>query len=144
MTKNKKLFLGAFGLIALGSYLVYRYSVKTKKGKKLTYTESVKEDVKDATSTIVNTVLPVASYTLKKGSKGSNVVVLQRWLNNNGYAEPKLVTDGIFGAKTESAVRNMQEYANQKVIADYVVNNLFNTNFAYGQVSQDFFTKFVK
>ena len=38
----------------------------------------------------------------------------------------------------------MQEYANQKVIADYVVNNLFNTNFAYGQVSQDFFTKFVK
>lgn len=144
MTKNKKLFLGAFGLIALGSYLVYRYSVKTKKGKKLTYTESVKEDVKDATSTIVNTVLPVASYPLKKGSKGSNVVVLQRWLNNNGYAEPKLVTDGIFGAKTESAVRNMQEYANQKVIADYVVNNLFNTNFAYGQVSQDFFTKFVK
>ena len=144
MTKNKKLFLGAFGLIALGSYLVYRYSVKTKKGKKLTYTESVKEDVKDATSTIVNTVLPVASYPLKKGSKGSNVVVLQWWLNNNGYAEPKLVTDGIFGAKTESAVRNMQEYANQKVIADYVVNNLFNTNFAYGQVSQDFFTKFVK
>ena len=144
MTKNKKLFLGAFGLIALGSYLVYRYSVKTKKGKKLTYTESVKEDVKDATSTIVKTVLPVASYPLKKGSKGSNVVVLQRWLNNNGYAEPKLVTDGIFGAKTESAVRNMQEYANQKVIADYVVNNLFNTNFAYGQVSQDFFTKFVK
>ena len=144
MTKNKKLFLGAFGLIALGSYLVYRYSVKTKKGKKLTYTESVKEDVKDATSTIVNTVLPVASYPLKKGSKGSNVVVLQKWLNNNGYAEPKLVTDGIFGAKTESAVRNMQEYANQKVIADYVVNNLFNTNFAYGQVSQDFFTKFVK
>jgi hypothetical protein len=144
MTKNKKLFFGAFGLIALGSYLVYRYSVKTKKGEKLTYTESVKEDVKDATSTIVNTVLPVASYPLKKGSKGSNVVVLQRWLNNNGYAEPKLVTDGIFGAKTESAVRNMQEYANQKVIADYVVNNLFNTNFAYGQVSQDFFTKFVK
>jgi hypothetical protein len=144
MTKNKKLFFGAFGLIALGAYLVYRYSVKTKKGEKLTYTESVKEDVKDATSTIVNTVLPVASYPLKKGSKGSNVVVLQRWLNNNGYAEPKLVTDGIFGAKTESAVINMQEYANQKVIADYVVNNLFNTNFAYGQVSQDFFTKFVK
>jgi hypothetical protein len=144
MTKNKKLFLGAFGLIALGSYLVYRYSVKTKKGEKLTYTESVKEDVKDATSTIVNTVLPVASYPLKKGSKGSNVVVLQKRLNNNGYAEPKLVTDGIFGAKTESAVRNMQEYANQKNIADYIVNNIFSTNFAYGQVSQDFFTKFVK
>ena len=144
MTNNKKLFFGAFGLIALGSYLVYRYTVKTKKGEKLTYAESVKEDVKDATSTIVNTVLPVAPFPLKKGSKGSNVVVLQKWLNDSGYAEPKLATDGIFGAKTESAVRNMQEYATQKVIADYIVNNMFSTNFAYGQVSQEFFTKFVK
>lgn len=144
MTKNKKLFLGAFGLIALGSYLVYRYISKTKKGEKLTYAESVKEDVKDATSTIVNTVLPKAPFPLKKGSKGSNVVVLQKWLNDSGYAEPKLATDGIFGAKTESAVRNMQEYANQKVIADYITNNIFSTNFAYGQVSQEFFTKFVK
>lgn len=144
MTKNKKLFFGAFGLIALGSYLVYRYSVKTKKGEKLTYTESVKEDVKDATNVVVNTVLPVASYPLKKGSKGSNVVVLQKWLNDNGYAEPKLVTDGIFGAKTESAVRNMQEYANQKAISDYITSLAFSPNFAYGQVSQEFFTKFVK
>lgn len=144
MTKNKKLFLGAFGLIALGSYLVYRYIYKTKKGEKLTYAESVKEDVKDATSTIVNTVLPKAPFPLKKGSKGSNVVVLQKWLNDSGYAEPKLATDGIFGAKTESAVRNMQEYANQKVIADYITNNIFSANFAYGQVSQEFFTKFVK
>lgn len=144
MTKNKKLFLGAFGLIALGSYLVYRYISKTKKGEKLTYAESVKEDVKDATSTIVNAVLPVAPFPLKKGSKGSNVAVLQKWLNDSGYAEPKLATDEIFGAKTESAVRNMQEYATQKVIADYIVNNMFSTNFAYGQVSQEFFTKFVK
>lgn len=144
MTKNKKLFLGAFGLIALGSYLVYRYISKTKKGETLTYGESVKEDVKDATDTIVNTVLPVAPFPLKNGSKGSNVVVLQKWLNDKGYASPKLVTDGIFGAKTESAVRNMQEFANEKTIADYITNNMFSTNFVYGKVSQEFYTKFIK
>jgi hypothetical protein len=144
MTKNKKLFLGAFAVIGVGAYLVYRYISKTKKGEALTYTESVKQDVKDATSTVVNTVLPVASYPLKNGSKGSNVQMLQNWLNKNGYASPKLVADGVFGAKTESAVRNMQEYPNQKAIADYISGNAFSTNFVYGQVSLEFFTKFVK
>ena len=144
MTKNKKLFLGAFAVIGVGAYLVYRYISKTKKGETLTYPESVKQDVKDATSTVVNTVLPVASYPLKKGSYGSNVVMLQKWLNDNGYASPKLTTDGIFGAKTETAVRNMQEYANQKAIVDYISASAFSTNFAYGQVSYEFFAKFVK
>jgi hypothetical protein len=144
MTKNKKLFLGAFGLIALGSYLVYRYISKTKKGKNLTYGESVKEDVKGATDTIVSAVLPVAPFPLKNGSKGSNVIVLQKWLNDKGYASPKLVTDGIFGAKTESAVRNMQEFPNQKAIADYISNGIWSTGFAYGKISQEFYTKFIK
>ena len=144
MTKNKKLFLGAFAVIGVGAYLVYRYISKTKKGEALTYTESVKDDVKSATSTIVKTVLPVASYPLKNGSKGSNVQMLQNWLNKNGYASPKLVADGVFGAKTESAVRNMQENPNQKAIYDYISGNAFSTNFVYGQVSLEFFTKFVK
>lgn len=144
MTKNKKLFFGAFAVIGVGAYLVYRFISKTKKGETLTYTESVKQDVKGATSTIVNAVLPTASYPLKNGSKGSNVQMLQNWLNKNGYASPKLVADGIFGAKTESAVRNMQEFPNQKAIADYISNLAFSTNFAYGQVSLEFFTKFVK
>lgn len=142
MTKNKKLFFGALGLIGLGSYLVYRYTLKNKRGEKLTYSESVKEDVKDATSTIVNTVLPVANYPLKKGSYGSNVVTLQKWLNDKGYASPKLVPDGSFGAKTENAVRNMQQSPNQKAIYNYIRSNMFG-NFAYGQVSLEFFTKFV-
>ncbi len=144
MTKNKKLFLGAFAVIGVGAYLVYRFISKTKKGETLTYPESVKQDVKSATSTIVKTVLPVASYPLKNGSKGSNVQTLQNWLNKNGYSSPKLVADGFFGAKTESAVRNMQEYPNQKAIADYISSNSFSTNFVYGQVSLEFFTKFVK
>jgi hypothetical protein len=141
---NRNLFIGAFAVIGVGAYLVYRFISKTKKGETLTYPESVKQDVKVATSTIVNAVLPVASYPLKNGSKGSNVQMLQNWLNKNGYASPKLVADGIFGAKTESAVRNMQEFPNQKAIADFISNSAFSTNFAYGQVSLEFFTKFVK
>ena len=141
---NRNLFIGAFAVIGVGAYLVYRFISKTKKGETLTYPESVKQDVKGATSTIVNAVLPTASYPLKNGSKGSNVQMLQNWLNKNGYASPKLVADGIFGAKTESAVRNMQEFPNQKAIADYISNSAFSTNFVYGQVSLEFFTKFVK
>lgn len=144
MIKDKKLFWGAFAVIGLGAYLIYSFVSKTKKGQTLSYTDSVKQDVKGATSAVVNTVLPVASYPLKNGSKGSNVITLQKWLNDNGYASPKLVTDGAFGAKTESAVRNMQENPNQKAILDYINNAMWTTDFAYGQVSQDFFTKFVK
>lgn len=144
MIKDKKLFWGAFAVIGLGAYLIYSFVSKTKKGQTLSYTDSVKKDVKGATSAVVNTVLPVASYPLKNGSKGSNVITLQKWLNDNGYASPKLVTDGAFGAKTESAVRNMQENPNQKAILDYINNSMWTTDFAYGQVSQDFFTKFVK
>lgn len=89
---------------------------------------------------IVSSLLPVASYPLKKGSKGSNVLALQKWLNDNGYASPKLVADGDFGAKTEIAVKNMQENANEKRILDY---NLWNKDYRFGQVSYDFMAIFV-
>jgi peptidoglycan hydrolase-like protein with peptidoglycan-binding domain len=144
MIKDKKIFWGAFAVIGLGAYFIYSYISKTKKGQTLSYTDSVKQDVKGVTSAVVNTVLPVAPYPLKNGSKGSNVVALQKWLNNNGYAQPNLTPDGAFGAKTESAVRNMQENSNTKAISDYVNNAIWSTDFSYGQVSQDFYTKFVK
>ena len=44
--------------------------------------------------------------TLKKGSKGDEVVALQHLLNVEGY---KLTIDGDFGAKTESAVKMFQK-----------------------------------
>lgn len=138
--KNKKLFFGAFGIIALGSYLVYRFYSKTKSGQQLSYTESVKQDVNTATNTITQTVLPVASYPLKMGSKGSNVATLQKWLNDNGYANPKLVPDGAFGAKTESAVKQMQANANDKKIMDY---NAWSKDYNYGQITKDFYQIFV-
>jgi hypothetical protein len=144
MIKNKKLFYGAFAVIGLGAYLVYRFISKTKNGEQLTYAESVKQDVNTATNTIKNVVLPIASYPLKNGSKGSNVVALQKWLNDKGYANPKLVTDGIFGAKTESAIKLMQETPYEKAISDYISKAQFTSDYSFGQVSQDFYQKFVK
>jgi len=138
--KNRNLFIGAFAVIGVGAYLVYRFISKTKGGEQLTYTDSVKQDVKGATNAVVNTVLPNASFPLKNGSKGSNVIVLQKWLNDSGYASPKLVTDGVFGAKTESAVRTMQQFPNQKSILDY---NSFNATFKMGQITKDFYDIFV-
>ncbi|UMZ35642.1 peptidoglycan-binding protein [Priestia megaterium] len=52
--------------------------------------------------------------TLKKGSKGSNVQALQKKLTALGYDTKG--TDGIFGANTESAVRNFQK--DNKLAAD--------------------------
>lgn len=144
MTKNKKLFWGAFGVIALGSYLVYRFISKTKSGQNLTYTDSVKQDIKSATNTIKDVVLPSASYPLKVGSKGSNVVTLQKWLNDKGYASPKLVTDGVFGAKTESAVKLMQDTPYEKVISDYISKAQWTSGYSFGQVSQEFYNMFIK
>ena len=144
MTKNKKLLLGAFGVIALGSYLVYRFFSKNKKGENLSYGESVKQDVQSAVGSVKEIALPIAPYPLKKGSKGSNVVILQKWLNDKGYASPKLVPDGIFGAKTENAVKLMQEAPLEKAIADYINTAIFTPNYTYGQVSLDFFGKFVR
>lgn len=45
--------------------------------------------------------------TLKKGSKGEDVKALQTFLNLNGYNCG--VADGIFGVKTEAAVRALQK-----------------------------------
>ena len=145
MTKNKKLFFGAFAVIGVGAYLVYKFATKQKtRANEMVVSGEQSQPETPAVKKVVEKILPVASYPLKKGSYGSNVVTLQKWLNNNGYASPKLVTDGSFGAKTESAVRNMQEFPNQKAIADFISNLAFSTNFAYGQVSLEFFTKFVK
>ena len=47
--------------------------------------------------------------TLKKGSKGADVVKLQTALMKKGYALPKYGADGSFGAETLSAVKIFQK-----------------------------------
>jgi peptidoglycan hydrolase-like protein with peptidoglycan-binding domain len=46
---------------------------------------------------------------LKKGAKGLQVSMLQTLLNLKTESETDLATDGIFGPKTEAAVRAWQE-----------------------------------
>jgi peptidoglycan hydrolase-like protein with peptidoglycan-binding domain len=46
---------------------------------------------------------------LKKGAKGLQVSMLQTLLNLKTEAESDLATDGIFGPKTDAAVREWQE-----------------------------------
>lgn len=61
----------------------------------------------------------MAGYsTIKKGSSGSSVEELQRLLNQNGYS---LNVDGIFGAKTQSAVKDYQQ--NNALAVDGIVGN---------------------
>lgn len=52
--------------------------------------------------------LPTATLLLRVGSKGEFVKKLQERLNYHG-ASPRLEADGVFGAKTEAAVRAFQK-----------------------------------
>ena len=50
----------------------------------------------------------MAFANLKRGSQGDNVKKVQTWLVDNGYDIGKTGVDGIFGTKTESAIRKAQ------------------------------------
>ena len=55
----------------------------------------------------------MATYNqVSYGSKGSDVTELQKLLNKNGYS---LTEDGVFGAKTQEAVRDYQQKNNLSV-----------------------------
>ena len=61
----------------------------------------------------------MASYkTIKKGSNGSSVSDLQKLLNSKGY---DLSIDGVFGEKTQAAVRDYQK--NNNLSVDGIVGN---------------------
>ena len=61
----------------------------------------------------------MATYNqVSYGSRGSDVTELQKLLNNNGYS---LDVDGVFGAKTQAAVKDYQQKNNLAV--DGIVGN---------------------
>ncbi|NEQ75801.1 MAG: peptidoglycan-binding protein [Okeania sp. SIO2C9] len=56
---------------------------------------------------------------LRNGSNGYNVTLVQRLLNNTGYGS--LVEDGIFGVRTDAAVKQFQKDRN--LIVDGIVGS---------------------
>lgn len=71
------------------------------------YTESVQESKPNETTTSQPASGVISMKTLREGSKGTQVKVLQWLLNDAGFDCGK--ADGIFGSKTKTAVRNYQK-----------------------------------
>lgn len=67
-------------------------------------------------------VAPVAKPTLRKGSKGSDVKILQQRLLVLGYKLPKYGADSDFGSETDATVRAFQK-ANGLVVDGIVGSN---------------------
>ena len=90
--------------------------VDTKQPTKETKTETPKNP--DTTTPTKNdTPVSKITLTLKKGSKGNEVKILQQFLIDNEYLTGK--ADGVFGPMTETAVKKFQtEY---KLTADGIV-----------------------
>jgi hypothetical protein len=141
MKKNKvSLVIGAIALVGAGGYLVYKnLKSKVTKSPLEEKTEAVLDKIVETTAPITSAVknMSVAVFPLKKGSVGSNVAVLQKWLNDNNYSVPDLIEDGIFGTKTQQAVINMQKNPNEKAINDY--GNSFGFGFVSGEIKKDFY-----
>lgn len=148
---NTYLFAGAFVVIGAGAFLIYRFATKSKSVSGFvseqkpneTSTGSASSSTSTGTTASTPSSLASTSFPLKNGSKGSQVQVLQKWLNDKGYANPKLVQDGVFGAKTESTVKSMQNNAFEKAISDYLLDSALMGNYKLGQVTKDFYDIFV-
>lgn len=82
-----------------------------------TYMETLIKTVKKYDLTRFDSDPLVSSTVLKRGDRGDEVVKIQLALYNRGYDVGKI--DGIFGAKTEDAVRAFQ--ADHKVKVDGIV-----------------------
>lgn len=61
-------------------------------------------------------ILPANVFPLKLGSRGAEVEVLQNYLNGKGEA---LVVDGIYGARTDEAVRRHFNNANEVSLGNF-------------------------
>lgn len=116
-------------VVASGAYLGASYFISKRKSQKLQDDAKKALDEGKATSSVVAEAFP-----LKKGSKGVLVEMLQQWLNSENNESLKV--DGIFGSKTEAAVkRNQTPFETFKQMHPEAVE---------GQVSEKFFKAFIK
>jgi len=127
---NKKTILWSVGgvLTAVLGYLVYKkITSPTLFGKGIEVVEPSDRVLIDPS--LIQTGASSGNFPLKMGSRGNEVKKLQAWLNKmNGET---LVTDGIFGRLTQSAVKR-----NQNPISNFRKSY---PKAVYGQVGSDFF-----
>jgi peptidoglycan hydrolase-like protein with peptidoglycan-binding domain len=142
-TKTKHILI-ASGVILAGFILVKKWLKSQPQAM-----GSLSQSADTITSTANKIIAPIketlfsASFPLKKGSIGLQVKYLQNWLNKNGYATVKLVEDGNFGAKTESAVIEMQKNPKTSDILEYKNSEAFTDPMQSGIISKDFYDFFV-
>lgn len=82
-------------------------TVLWSKGKRMAFSAFDKEHNLIAVPNVSAVSRPRLKTLLKKGSRGQNVKTLQNMLDQYSYIIGQI--DGIFGAKTESAVKSFQE-----------------------------------
>lgn len=151
---------GTAVLVGLVTYFVSDVLKTAKNGTEAPESaepSSIKDYASSAVSNITAAITGNASFPLKNGSRGNNVKKLQQWLNSGENAG--LTADGIFGTKTENAVKAMQVSSRSNEVKNYVtlfpIVNVPGINGALGispvdqeqvfsgQVSQKFYNKFI-
>jgi len=138
---NKSTIMWIVGGIgtAVGGYFLYKRITRP--------TETFGETEPSGSS---NTVTPPKTTTkvfpLKRGSKGKEVVKLQKWLKKEGYdignfGANKDGVDGDFGLRTENAVKNNQTFDGVSVEPNFARNYGNITPVVFGQVNKEFYDK---
>lgn len=143
MKKQDKLILGAVGLVVVGGYLVFSY-IKNKKTKSNIEDEMITDLISNEQAVKQNVHLTSeATFPMKLGSRGKQVAVLQKYLNNKGYPEPNLVVDGIWGEKTDLAVSKLLTTPYEKEIAEWRTDALLKRKLSGNQITREFYDRFV-
>lgn len=148
--KNKNLILGSIALIGVGAVFVLKYiKNKPKSNDAVSDSQSGLSNPSETAPRPNNQATGVkqlnpTSFPLKKSSNGFEVQVVQKWLNDNGYASPKLTEDGILGSKTELAIIAMQNHPYTKSISDYIssMTKQFKV-IPKGVIDKDFYDFFI-
>ncbi len=122
-----------YSLIGVGLTAATIVTISLIKRKRLRNQLGLNEDKNDKNNDVEVRETANDDFPLKKGSRGEGVTKLQEFLNNN--SNESLVVDGIFGSKTEAAVkRNQTPFATFKQMHPDAVE---------GQVQQKFFRTFI-
>jgi hypothetical protein len=134
MTRKDALYIALGSLTAVGlGYLVFW--LNKRPGGIPAVIESAKNTLTPGPSQAQNTTKTKdATFPLKKGSTGRQVVALQLFLNN-ADSNNNLSPDGIFGPLTEAAWKNEQR--------PFETFKMMNPDAINGQVTKGYYDTFV-